>query len=145
METSDNARLRTGTLLFAAGALCAGLVLLLFFGLRDPESRSPTFFVTAGVVALQPLLLFGNSALHARSGRRLDFPSTFLTHSVVLGYCLVTLGTVALFNLVLFRAGATPRAYVTLLVAEAMGAGVLWLLTRAFLRLRQTPPGAGST
>jgi hypothetical protein len=135
MDSNDLGRQRMGRFLAVAGLLGAAAVFLLFVGLREPDARSPTFWVTTVVVSLQPLLLLGNSSLHARG--REDFPSAFLSHAVVGSYALVTLGTVLAFHLAFFRLGATSRAYVTVLVAEAVGAIALYALSRAFISLRK--------
>jgi len=123
---------KAALLIVASGAVATVVTLVLFYALRTPEARSPSFAFTAWFTALQVAVSFGWAAASAGLANRLrsNVAASLAASTVLLFSNLFITATVLLFNWVLLPRRASTAVYETIVLSEAALAAAAVLLTQ---------------
>jgi hypothetical protein len=117
---TEDPRIKGVAILTVAGLLLAAVVLLLFYGILDPSSRSGTFSFTAWFSVFQVLLLFSSLIYTAiKDGHPGSvIPVNSATVIATLIYNVAAVLTILLFTQFLLPFRSSSRTYYVICIAE---------------------------
>lgn len=126
------APVRLLAVLVTVAMLLAGTILLLFYSLSDPSTRSETFGFSAWFSASQVVLLLGSICYAAMKDSLPGSVVPVNTGTIVVTavYNAVAVVTMVLFTQVLLPKHATSAAYYTICAAELLVAATLIVFLR---------------
>jgi hypothetical protein len=118
-----------GMVFLASGLVLVTIILLLFYGLTEPETRSATFSFTLWIIIFQVASFSGVMAFTAfQSESRMAVPVRMSYMTIVGAYNGLSILTILFFNLFLLPDVVSPKTYYVIMIAELLLAVSLLIL-----------------